>query len=194
MDTSDLKTLELRFKAVSADLEFLETPEDANAARRELYELAKSVRKAIERRDVAAQIVTSADEQMVKYLDGIIGVVEANSYEQHMLWVEYSEEGSKYGGRPDARRFPWQSTGHGYGETVGHFGDMPVHVGLMTVTVDGHKILMFDVTSTVVNHDMVRAWLDKNMPASARQPDDGRVNRVDAQNFHNIFHYVRHPA
>lgn len=193
MNTSDLKELELRFKAVSADMEFMETSEEANAARREIYEIAKAVRKAIERRDAAAQIVTSADEQMVNYLDGIIGVVEANSYEQHMLWVEYSEEGSKYGGRQDARRFPWQSTGSGYGETIGHFGDMPIHVSLMTATVDGHLILMLDATSQVVHHEMIRQWLDKNMPESARQKD-GRVNVVDAQNFHNIFHYIRHPA
>jgi len=121
-----------------------------------------------------------ADDEIQKYLEGVIGAVVADSYAQHMLWREYHHDRGQ-------TRFTWVSTGHGFLEVVGYDNRRPVCISLMTATVAGHKILFYHATSRIVNHDKVRAWLDANMPTSARE-EDGRINHTDATNFCNIFH------
>jgi hypothetical protein len=117
-----------------------------------------------------------ADEEMTDYLSGVVGVVEANSYEMLCLFNEYTNELKK----------PWKQNSFGLGENVGEFGGMPVFVSLLTAEVDGHKILFIDPTSQVVDHRMVEKWLAETLPASAKL-DSGRVNKTDAMNFHNVF-------
>ena len=54
--------------------------------------------------------------------------------------------------------------------------------------VGGHKILFVDPTSRVVDHEMIRAWLQANAPVTAFHGCDPRkgLNIVDAGNFHNV--------
>lgn len=115
--------------------------------------------------------------ELTEYLQGVIGLVEANSYERHALWKECKGERT------------WKETGWGLGETVGHLADTPVFVSLLVDTVDGHRILFWHATSQVVDHRMIEAWLTKTMPRSAFTDDGGtvRLNKVDAMNFHNVF-------
>jgi hypothetical protein len=116
------------------------------------------------------------DAQMAKFLDGVTGVVEANSFECQMLW----EENQRLSKRT------WKSSGAGLMEVVGSLADMPVCISLFTAEVAAQKILFLDPTSQVVDHRMIDEWLEKTLPLSARR-EDGRVNRANAQNFHNIF-------
>lgn len=116
----------------------------------------------------------ASDSEMTDFLHGVVGVVEANSFEHLCLWQEYRS------------RVAWSDRMSGFGEIIGHLADMPVCISLRTSTVDGHKLLFVDATSQVVDWRMVDAWLDKMMPQSARR-DNGSVNRVNAMNFHNVF-------
>jgi hypothetical protein len=116
-----------------------------------------------------------SDPNLTEFLAGTVGVVEANSFEVMCLWKEHKTRGT------------WVEHPLGMGCTVGHFGDMPVHVSLRTAEVDGHKILFIDPTSQVVDHRMVRDWLRSEMPKSAKCTATGAVNKVDAMNFHNVF-------
>ena len=113
-----------------------------------------------------------------EYLADIIGVVEATSFEQLCLWERYHE------------KYEWESTRHGYLPAIGSIDSRPIHVSLMTVTVKGHKILFWEATSVVVDHDMIKEWFTKYLPKSAFQSNSEYINSTDAQNFHNIFHYV----
>lgn len=116
-----------------------------------------------------------ADAQMAEFLNGVIGVVDANSYERLCLWQEWQKPGKS-----------WKENTSGFLETVGHLDGRPVCVSMFTATVDGHRLLFLDATSQVVDHKMIDEWLQRTMPQSAFR-DNGYVNRVDAMNFTNIF-------
>lgn len=122
------------------------------------------------------------DEETTNYLDGVVGVVEANSFEHHALWRFNNE-------RLDGRKMPWVETGNGYGPTVGEIDGRPVCISALTATVDGHKLLFYYAMSTAVDHDQVRTWLEKNLPTTAFEGGDPRkrLNHTDAMNFYNVF-------
>lgn len=111
------------------------------------------------------------------YLNGVIGIVEANSYELHMLWEENERSEN-----PKS----WKQDGGGPLVTVGHLDKMPVCISLFIVRVDSHKVLFFDATSQVVDYRLIDNWMEDNLPESARRKD-GFINKSDAANFHNIF-------
>lgn len=119
------------------------------------------------------------DKQMTEFLHGVVGVVEANSYETMCLWKEYAEELKK----------PWKQRCDGLGEIVGKLADMPVFLSLLTAEIEGHKILFIDATSQVIDHRLIDQWLANTLPTSAFRGGDPRngVNKTDAMNFSNVF-------
>ena len=116
------------------------------------------------------------DEELRKFLDGVVGVCEATSCEYHYVWEHWHE------------RVEWKQNNMGLGETVGTLDDRPVHISLRTAEIDGKKILFWEATSQVVDHEMIRKWLQKNLPITAFREGDPRqgVNQTDATNFHII--------
>lgn len=120
--------------------------------------------------------VKEIDEQMTKFLEGVVGAVEANSFEKLCLWQDYHEE----------RKKPWVEGRSGLCEIVGDINGMPVNVSLYVDVVDGHRILFYDAVSAVVDHRLVLQWLQETLPKSAMRPD-GFPNKVDAMNFYNVF-------
>lgn len=119
------------------------------------------------------------DNDLVEYLADCWGAVEATDFERYALWIinDKKLEGDKKS---------WDQNAMGHGRSVSSDPEDPTFISLLTAVVGGKKLLFYYATSTIVNHDSVRAWIEKNMPASARQKD-GRVNHADANNFHNIF-------
>jgi len=110
-----------------------------------------------------------------EFLSGIVGVVEANRFEHMCLWKRYHQE----------LNYPWKDRLSGYGFTVGHLNDKPVHISLLTAVIKGQKLLFTFPTSKVVDHDMIDAWLKENLPEAILE--DGYLNKVDADNFSNVF-------
>ncbi|APH74143.1 DUF2786 domain-containing protein [Aquibium oceanicum] len=127
-------------------------------------------------RTVEAESITEvgvADEELKEFIKGAHGIVEANSFEYHQLY-----RNSRTG------RF-WEENLSGIGRTIGHIDDKPVHVSLRRAFISGRRIVFIDATSQVVDHEMVREWLKRVMPATAFE-SSGRLNMVDANNFHNV--------
>lgn len=120
------------------------------------------------------------DTEMQKFLDGVIGVVDANNYEHLCLW----EENKKYSIRT------WQEQLGGLLEKVGELDGMPVCISLRVDIVGGQKILFMYPTSMVVDHRLIDKWLEKNMPKTAygMKYNPHILNRTDAMNFSNIFY------
>lgn len=110
-------------------------------------------------------------------LDGVVGIVEANTYEQHMLWNE---------NRHRAQPKTWKENPSGLLEVIGHFCDMPVCVSLITAEVGGHKLAFVHAISQVVDYRMIDSWMNVAFPESAFR-ENGSINKVDAMNFHNVF-------
>ena len=122
------------------------------------------------------------DQEMQKYLDGVMGVVEATNFEKHCLWENNQRS---------PRKRTWVETGHGFLEKVGFLADNPICISLLTAVVDDHKLLFTHPTSQVVDHRVIDAWMATHLPKSAYR--DGRINRIDAMNFHNIFPRLETP-
>lgn len=123
-------------------------------------------------------IVTVQDpdfkRELDAYFEGIVGVVEATDCEKFYIWKEHTDE----------RDGTFENSRHGLMCGVGVVGDMPVTLSLYTALIDGHKILFYHSPSQVVDHRMVRTWLDENCPKSAWEQD--RLNHSDATNWRNV--------
>ena len=113
------------------------------------------------------------DGDLARFLAGVVGVIDATRCEQSYIYEHATRHGAV-----------WKSDNVGRGVPVGFVGDDPVYVSLSTATVNGGKVLFYEATSKVVDHDLVRAWLEKHLPATARV--DGQLNHSDATNWHNV--------
>jgi hypothetical protein len=132
--------------------------------------------------------VKADDAQLAKLLDGAHGAVEATNEEQHNLWDRFAEGSTKFGNYPNYTKYSWVEAGEGLMEGLDELGDRQVCVELTYATVDGKKIIFYNACSQVVDHQMVRDWLNKVMPPSAFEDGDPRkrLNHSDATNFINV--------
>lgn len=119
----------------------------------------------------------SVPDEVAAILVGVVGVVEATSYEEMCLWHEYTQE----------RAQSWEDARQGWLLQIGRMYKLPVMLSVKVNVVKGHRILFINAVSRVVDHDMVDKWLKDNLPATALHPGCDRVNKVDAMNFHNVF-------
>lgn len=118
------------------------------------------------------------DDNMAALLDDCVCAVEANRFEYMCLWEKYTKDG-----------YIWKENLSGRGVTVGFLDTQPVHISLNTAIVNGNKILFYTATSVVVDWHMIRAWLEKYMPDTARW-NDGSLRETDANNFHEAVSFV----
>lgn len=100
-------------------------------------------------------------------LENVDGIVEATRREKSQLCAEYKLMG-----------YPWVENLSGIGVTVGHLGNRPIAISLIADVVRGKKILFWEPTSVLVDHDMIDKWFDDHVDCS---------NTADADNFHNVF-------
>lgn len=125
------------------------------------------------------------DETHREFLEGVEGVVEADSYATHMLWREYAEQAAKFALSDKSQRYKWEQGSFGYGAKVGEIGGRPVWISILCNVVNGQKLLFWHVTSPAADYDLCDAWLRAHLPASAFRAD-GYINRTDPMNFSNI--------
>lgn len=124
------------------------------------------------------KIANPTRAELNSLLSGVVGVVEANSFESMCLWKEAQERG-------DA----WRESGGGPLVEVGELAGMPICCALSVVEVRGHRILFVDVTSQVTDSRQVEDWLRKTLPLSAFESGDARqrMRLTNAMNFHAAF-------
>lgn len=118
-------------------------------------------------------------EELAKLLEGVVGVIEdCGSFEGSCIY----EKVVQYWGKE-----AYKQHGMGIMHTVGEIGDMPVCIGLTFNHIKGHKILFVEATSQVVDHRMIREWLEKSLPVTAFEDCDPRkrLNITDTNNWSN---------
>lgn len=118
----------------------------------------------------------SDDEGLVKDLADVIGFCDATREEEHSVWSSLVQHRDP--------PLTWEQHG-GHGRGVGLIDGRPVFVSLTFNTVGGHRVCFYHATSTVVDHDMVRAYIEAIAPETAWETPD-RLNHTDATNFTNI--------
>lgn len=113
-------------------------------------------------------------------------VVEATSYEQQALWLEYSNEARAEGwGSPGTRRVTWGQDPSGWSHVVGELAGLPVNVSFRWALICGRRVLFWYACSRVVDSEMCETWLMTHVPAYLD-------HHTDAQNFvHCLSHVER---
>jgi len=118
------------------------------------------------------KLLPFSEEDKEKFKD-IVFAVEATHFEQLSLWVE--NELSK-------RIKSWEQIYIGYTIVIGYVDDMPVAVCLTYAKLNGHKVVFYEAVSQIVDHDMVRKWIDHHNPNSS--------NHSDAMNFGHCYRHI----
>lgn len=119
-------------------------------------------------------------EEIAERWPKTVFVVEADDFAQFYLWRNHSHEHLEMNGRADGRfdgpRHKWEQMNPGYLVTIGKIKKMPVCVSVTWNKIDGYLVAFYEAVSRVVDHDMVRDWINK-----MTQPGVGHCN---AMNFH----------
>lgn len=113
------------------------------------------------------------DDELRLLVDGAVGFCEATGDEQNAVWERLIQNTD----------LPWKQNG-GPLVTIGYLDGRPVAVHLSSVEINHFKVIFYEATSTVVDHDMVRRFIEKLAPDSAKR--GGRLNHTDSTNFSNI--------
>ncbi len=114
------------------------------------------------------------DKELTKFLEGVVGSVEASDFEYFSLYEDEKSHGSE-----------WKENLSGIWRNIGSIADRPVCVSLRTAEINGAKILFWHPTSPMVDYDLIEAWLKRVLPKTAIR-DDNHLKRTDAMNFCNI--------
>lgn len=100
-----------------------------------------------------------------KFIEGVSGICEANSFEHSCLWERWHTRGK------------WEHSYCGLGLTLGGIDNRPVCIAINTIKYNGKKILFWYCTSQVCDHKMIDDWLLEKLPG---------IEKTDAQNFHIV--------
>jgi hypothetical protein len=106
-------------------------------------------------------------------------IVEATSEEVFGLWCRHAPE-SDYVSRISKKRREWREQSAGFWREIGRVLDRPICVSVQFATVDGRRIAFVEGCSELVDHKMIRGWIDA-------EKRDAAVPVVNAANFHNAF-------
>ncbi len=188
MFINDLNSIRDRFKALSSDILHIgqnvaymsnDARERAfDEARSDAYQLGVDLDKAVKKRTTTTY--TENSEDLSKLLEGVVACVEADEFTYSTLWRDHAIGGKDYG-RHNTHRFTWDNRTV-TSVIVGNVEDRPVNVQISLAVIGGVKVMFYHGCSTLVDHDMIRNFLNIAMPSTARDAN-GRINNTNADGF-----------
>lgn len=102
-------------------------------------------------------------------------IVEANRFEQHMLWEKYANNTMSRG------HLIWKQM-DGWLVTVGKLYGRSICIDVFWYKIEGQLVMFWHPTSALVDHKMIDNWLDEHFTGTY---DKGlRRASCDANNFH----------
>ena len=125
------------------------------------------------------------EEDFDKKIKATQYLVGANSFEQHSLWREYSNqsywaENAPYLEKP-LPKYKWIQDNPGMWEVIGSFHDMPVCISIAWNNIENISVAFYYMTSKFTHYDMLQEWLKRkfrNTPSS------------NAMNFHHCLNEI----
>lgn len=121
--------------------------------------------------------------------------VEANSFEKHTLWQNFSLEALDFKRNkltPEALaeetkyRVNWKDDSMGSSMQIGEINKRPICVTFFWTKINNRLIMFYECTSQLVDHEMLQNWLKKY----CNPQHQGSRSNCDAFNFHNCIHYI----
>lgn len=108
--------------------------------------------------------------------DKVVFVVEADDYAQQKLWEDWH------------KKLSWEPSTRGEMIQIGSILDRPIVITLFVHTLQGHKVLFYNATSQLVDHQMVEEWLEKH--CNPKWDNGTRRAHTDANNFHHVINHL----
>lgn len=125
-------------------------------------------------------------ESDAEFFKDVVFLVEATHHEQHQFWHDWHYV-PRYEGT--AIEF-WEQVMEGRMITIGQIDRRPVTICINWAYLNGYKVMFYEGTSQVVDHQMVERWIDHF--ASDIKWDNGyRRARTDSNNFHSCIHAIQ---
>lgn len=117
-----------------------------------------------------------ADKDLFK---DVVFLVEATHHEQHKFWVDHH-----YKPRPESPVVRWEQEGMGHTITIGELDKRPVCVSIFYAKINDKRVLFYEGTSQVVDHNMIEEWLHHFTLKTIRWDNGQRWAHCDSSNFH----------
>ena len=112
--------------------------------------------------------------------------VEADGFATHKLWAEY------FYNNKQSDRLEWVQDSSGFSRVIGNIGkgaNRPVNIDCHFYAIGDKYVCFYSSTLRFVDWTMVEEYIDKNFPV--KYDSNLRRARVDANNFHNCYHFCQ---
>ena len=103
----------------------------------------------------------------------VVFAIEATHFEKLSLW-QLNEKSKCIKS--------WEENFPGWIVVIGYVDKMPVAVHLSYAKLNGHKVVFYNASSLIVDHEMVRNWIDNYNPNNS--------NHADAMNFGHCYSHI----
>ncbi len=115
-------------------------------------------------------------------------VVEATSEEYMCFWQHYAHQSPH-------RLYPnvvidWHQEHEGRSPVIGELAGFPVAVSLRYAKLNGHRVAFYESESRVVDHTMVRAWIEYYLKTVLGWKDADTYRCCNAANFNHCCSFV----
>jgi len=110
----------------------------------------------------------------------VVFLVQASHNEYHQLWANHY-----YEPRREATIIQsWDQINVGEMIQIGKLDKRPVCISIFYAKLNGKKVAFYEGTSQVVDHKMIRDWLEHFTLKTIRWDNNSRWANCDAMNFH----------
>ncbi len=156
-------------------------PTDPTRAREAMWEAKNAVRwhragfaDAMTRVDSPKNPLfgTFASPEFKLWPEQVRGVVEANDFERHVLWKDWSGDS---GCSPSPLK--WEQINGGTAMTL-HGSMFDTNVSLMCAKINGQLVLFWYCISSKCDHDLARDWIEASFPNAVEHSDAGNFHAV----------------
>jgi len=104
-------------------------------------------------------------------------IVEANSFEAHILWDKHSKDSERIANKELELEWKPEVT---HSVELGRVDGRPCCIKCTFSILKGRRVLFWESTSQVVDHSMIEAWFRRYFKGSLEHGN----SRCDANNFH----------
>jgi len=131
------------------------------------------------------RVTTAPSDSVIEFLYPCVAVLEANRNEQSWLYKKNLENLSdnKNAGEYNYYAADWVEDLSGYGVEVGRFGGEVIFISIQHLFLNKHPVLVWHVTSKVVDYDMIEDFFKKYAVKS--------LGSYDASCFSNLISKLR---
>lgn len=125
--------------------------------------------------------LTKFDSGDEKYFKDVVFLVEATHTEKHFIWEQYYYNPSPKFGRVINS---WEDEMMGHCLILGTIDNRPIAVTFYYAKILGKRVMFYEGTSQLVDHEMIKSWLKHFTLDKVRWDGNTRWAHCDAMNFH----------